>query len=123
MHDQAKLQRMGQFHEQTGCHQAQIEPRSALHPVLADAQLQVEEEARGVVSQPPSVSFDLDQVRIRAENMRTRSPLRQVGEEDGRLGVSHLALCAQQFADLYGSQYSGGAAVVALDTSGEALGD
>ena len=47
MHDQAKLQRMGQFYEQTGCHQAQIEPRSALHPVLADAQLQVEEEGNG----------------------------------------------------------------------------
>lgn len=62
--------------------------------MLANAQLQAEEETRRSVSEPLGVSFDINEVRIRAENLRVGPPPRQARKEERWLGVSDFSICA-----------------------------
>ena len=59
---------MERIHSETRSHQNKVQPGGPLHPVLADAQLQIEDKTSKEKPRPREVSADLHQVRKREIN-------------------------------------------------------
>ena len=60
---------MGHIHQPPKLHQAKVQSRGPLHKVLANAELQAENQTLKIEPGPQDVSFDEHAIRIGAENL------------------------------------------------------
>ena len=63
-YDQTKFRRVADLHQQTEHYQIEIQSGGALHPMLANVELQAEDQALEAVPGPQGVSFDVYSVCI-----------------------------------------------------------
>lgn len=60
---------MEKLHKQAKHDKTKVKQRSVVHPMLANAELQIEDKALKIISRSQSVSFDIYIICIRTKNL------------------------------------------------------